>query len=228
MAGRLAGEGDDLHRPHDALRRRHAGARAPALRQGAPPFERRASRRARPRRPRPHRRRGLRLPDHGRAGGQGARRLGNSRRLRRHRLSRRPLAAKAAARGDPLRGRRGRKRDRHRHHPRPRPRPRLERALRRGRGDARSVRARASEGDPRHGGFEDAAQRLRRQHGRDAGGGRLHQDLDRQGGRQRHASGEPGDGSRIARLSRARRRRHRLQAGGRPAQRPRMRSPGSS
>ena len=123
----------------------------------------------------------------------------------------------AAARGDPLRGRRGRGRDRHRHHPRPRARPRLERALRRGRGDARSLRASASEGDPRHGRSEDAAQRLRRQHGRDAGGRRLHQDLDRQGGRQRHASGEPGDGPGVARLSRARRRRHRLQAGGRPA-----------
>ena len=48
IPGRLAREGDDLHRPDDARRRRHARARAPALRQGAPPAERRASRRARP------------------------------------------------------------------------------------------------------------------------------------------------------------------------------------
>ena len=82
---------------------------------------------------------------------------------------------------------RGRARDRHRHHPRPCAEPRLERALRRGRGDARSLRARASEDDPRHGRPEDAAQRLCGQHGGDAGGRRLHQDLHRQGGRQRHA-----------------------------------------
>ena len=95
--------------------------------------------------------------------------------------------------------------------------PRLERALRRGRGDARSLRARASEDDPRHGRPEDAAQRLCGQHGGDAGGRRLHQDLHRQGGRQRHFAGEPGDAPGFARLSRARRRRHRFQAGGRPA-----------
>ena len=63
---------------------------------------------------------------------------------------------------------------------------------------------------------QDFAQRLCREHGRDAGGRRLHQDLDRQGGRQRDAAGQPRDGARAARLSRARRRRHRLQAGRRP------------
>ena len=81
----------------------------------------------------------------------------------------------------------GRARDRHRHHPRPCAQPRLERALRRGRGDARSLRASAFEDDPRHGRPEDAAQRLCGQHGGDAGGRRLHQDVHRQGGRQRHA-----------------------------------------
>src|ERR1700733_10491170 len=60
---------------------------------------------------------------------------------------------------------------------------------------------------------EDAAQRLRGQHGGDAGGRRLHQDLHRQGGRQRHAAGESGDAPGFARLSRALRRRHRLQTG---------------
>ena len=104
ISGRLAREGDDLHRSHDALRRRHARARAPALRQGAPPAERRASRRARSCRPRPDGRRGLRLPDHGRSRGQGARGLGDSGRLGRDRLSRRAHALEAAARRDPLRG----------------------------------------------------------------------------------------------------------------------------
>ena len=47
IPGRLAREGDDLHRPHHAFRRRHARARAPALRQGAAPLKRGASRRAR-------------------------------------------------------------------------------------------------------------------------------------------------------------------------------------
>ena len=62
---------------------------------------------------------GLRLPDHGRARGQGARGLGDSGRFRRHRLSRRAHAVEAAARRDPLCDRRGGARDRHRHHPRP-------------------------------------------------------------------------------------------------------------
>ena len=151
------------------------------------PLERRAARRARSRRPGPDGRRGLRLSDHGRACGQGARGLGDSGRLRRDRLSGRAHPPEAAPGGDPLCGRGGRARDRHRHHPRPCAQPRLERALRRGRGDARSLRASASEDDPRHGRPEDAAQRLCGQHGGDAGGRRLHQDLHRQGGRQRHA-----------------------------------------
>ena len=53
------------------------------------PLKRGASRRARSRGPRAHGRGGLRLSDHGRPGGQGARGFGNSRRLRRDRLSRR-------------------------------------------------------------------------------------------------------------------------------------------
>ena len=79
IPGRLAREGDDLHRPYDARRRRHARARAPALRQGAPSAERGASRRARARGRQSDGRGGLRLSDHGRPGGQGARGLGDSR-----------------------------------------------------------------------------------------------------------------------------------------------------
>ena len=90
------------------------------------PLERRPPRRARPQRRAADGRRGLRLSDDGRARRPGARRLGHSGRLRRDRLSRRPHAAEAQARGDPLRGRRGRGRDRHRHHPRPCARPRLD------------------------------------------------------------------------------------------------------
>ena len=69
------------------------------------------------------------------------------------------------------------------------------------------------------GDLKTLAQRLCGQHGRDAGGRRFHQDLDRQGGRQRDAAGQPRDAARAARLSRTHRRRHRLQAGGRPAHR---------
>ena len=142
ISGRLAGEGADLHRSHHARRRRHARTRPPPLRQGAPAAERRPPSRPRPDRRAPDRRRGLRLSDDGRPRGRGARGLRHSGRLGRDRLSRRAHAAQAAARGDPLRGRRRRARDRHRHHPRPCARPRLDRALRRGRGDARGLRRR--------------------------------------------------------------------------------------
>ena len=71
-------------------------ARAPALRQGAPPAERRPARGARPCRRAADGRRGLRLSDHGRARRQGARRLGHSGRLGRDRLSRRPHAARSS------------------------------------------------------------------------------------------------------------------------------------
>ena len=63
VAGGLAGQGRALHRPDDARRRRHAGPRAPALRQGAPPAARRYRRGARPRRRAADGRRGLRLSD---------------------------------------------------------------------------------------------------------------------------------------------------------------------
>ena len=69
------------------------------------------------------------------------------------------------------------------------------------------------------GDLEDAAQRLRGQHGRHAGGRGLHQDLDRQGRRQCDLAGEPGDGAGAQGLSRPARRRYRLQAGGRPTRR---------
>ena len=91
--GRVAGARADLPRPDDARRRRHAGPRAPPVRQGAPAARRRPRRRARPRRRSADGRRGLRLSDDGRAGGQGARRLRHSGRLGRRRLSRRPDAA---------------------------------------------------------------------------------------------------------------------------------------
>ena len=71
--------------------------------------------------------------------------------------------------------------------------PRVDGALRRSQGDARSLRRGASQDDPRHRRFEDAAQRLLGEHGGDAGGRRFHQDLHRQGRRQRHLAGQPGD-----------------------------------
>ncbi len=94
------------------------------------PLGEEAAQGARSCRPRPDGRRGLRLSDHGRARGQGARGFRHSGRLRRDRLSCRPHALEAEARGDPLCGWRRRPRDRHRHHPRPCAQPRMERALR--------------------------------------------------------------------------------------------------
>ena len=113
------------------------------------PAARRSRRGARPRRRTADGRRGLRLSDDGAHRRQGAGRLGHSGRLGRDRLSGRPDAAAAAPGGNPLCGRRGRARDRHRHHPRACARPGLAGALRRGRGDARGLRRRAPEGDPR-------------------------------------------------------------------------------
>ncbi len=133
------------------------------------------------------RRRGLRLPDDGRARRQGAGGVGDSRRLGRHGVPRRPDAAEAAPRRNRLRRERRRRRDRHRRHARPCAQSRLDGALRRSQGDARGVRRGPSQGDSRHRRSEDASQRLFRQHGRDAGRRRFHQDLHRQGGRQRHA-----------------------------------------
>ncbi len=57
------------------------------------------------------------------------------------------------------------------------------------------------------------AQRRPRQPGVHDGGGRFHQDLDRQGKRQRHPAGEPCDDPRDPRLPRPHRGPRRLQAG---------------
>ena len=99
-----------LHRPDHACRRRHAGPRRPPLRQGAPArcgddlvealgLDRRAVTVGAV----------CVYPTMVAAGGEGARRLRHSGRLGLDRLSGRPDAAAAAARGDPLRGRRGRR-----------------------------------------------------------------------------------------------------------------------
>ena len=52
-----------------------------------------------------------------------------------------------------------------------------------------------------------------RQHGRDDGRRRLHQDLDRQGGRQRHAAGQPDHGPRASATISSAPASRRLQAG---------------
>ncbi len=134
-------------------------------------------------------------PDDGRARRRGARRLRHPGRLGRRRLSRRPDAARSSGstRSDYALSEGAGEIDIviTRAHVLNRE---WTRALRRSQGDARSLRRGASQDDPRHRRPEDAAQRLLGQHGRDAGRRRLHQDLHRQGRRQRHAAGQPGDG----------------------------------
>ena len=115
------------------------------------------------------------------------------------------LALRAADRGDPRVGRRRRRGDRHRDHPRPRAHRELARALRRGARHARGLRRRAHQDHPRHRRAGHAAQRGAREPGLHDGRRRLHQDLDRQGERQRHAPGRAGDGARDPRLPRAHR-----------------------
>ena len=86
------------------------------------------------------------------------------------------------------------------------------------------LRRRACEGDPRHRRPEDAAQRRQGLDGLHDGRRRFHQDLDRQGRRQRHAARDAGHGAHDPRLSRADRLQGRLQAGRRHLRRPRTRS----
>ena len=78
--------------------------------------------------------------------------------------------------------------DRHRHHARARAHRQLRGAVRRGAPLPRGLRRRAHEGDSRHRRAGDARQRRAREHGRDAGGRRFHQDVDRQGRRERDDS----------------------------------------
>ncbi len=84
--------------------------------------------------------------------------------------------------------RRRRRRDRHRDHPRACAQGRLAGALRRGARLQGGVRSRAHEDDPRHRRPEDAQQCRESVDGGDDGRFRLHQDLDRQGRRQRDDS----------------------------------------
>ena len=106
-----------------------------------------------------------------------------------------PDAADAPARGDPLRGRRGRGRDRHRHHPRPRARRQnWRRSTTRSAPCARPAARRISRPSSATGDLKTLRNVDRGRAGRDDGRRRLHQDLDRQGGRQRDPAGEPRHG----------------------------------
>ncbi|CAA9533547.1 MAG: Deoxyribose-phosphate aldolase, partial [uncultured Thermomicrobiales bacterium] len=213
VAGGLAAAGDHRHRPDDARRRRHAGQRPPALRQGAPAGPFRYPRGTRGGRPRDHGRRGLRLPQPGVDGGRGARRLGDPGCRGLYRVPRRPDSAPPEAGRDRGVGRRGRGRDRHRRLARPRPPRRVAGPLRRGAGVPCRVRTRPPQDDPRHRRARYPPQRRDGQPRLHDGRGRLHQDLDRQGERQRHPAGRTGDGAGDPRLPPPDRARRRLQAG---------------
>ena len=78
-------------------------------------------------------------------------------------------------------------------------------ALRRGARLPRGLRPRPHEDDPRHRRARHAPQRGPGQPRVHDGGGRLHQDLDRQGGDERHAARQPRHGARHPRLPRAHR-----------------------
>ncbi|CAA9344432.1 MAG: Deoxyribose-phosphate aldolase, partial [uncultured Gemmatimonadaceae bacterium] len=203
VAGRLAAARDHLHRPHDALGRRHGGQRAAAVRQGAPARAARPARVVRHGRPRAHGRRRVRVPPLGAHGGGGARRLRDPGRRREHRLPGRPEPHRAAGGRDPRVGGGGRARDRHRDHARARAHRQLAGAVRRGEAVPRGVRRRAHEGDPRHRRARHAHERRAGEHGRDAGGRRLHQDEHRQGAGERHPAVRPRDGAAHPRLPRA-------------------------
>ena len=205
----------ELHRPDHALRRRHRGPRAAALRQGAAAAARTTSWTA------------LGLGDrrltvgavcvYHRFVATAARRS----RAPAFRSPRSPPASRPAS--SPLEtrlardrgvGRRRRRRDRHRHHPRARADRQLAGALRRG------ARLHATPAAPAHmkailgtGDLKTLRNVGARLAGRHDGRRRLHQDLDRQGRRQRHAAGRPGHGARHPRLSRDDRLHRRLQAG---------------
>ena len=192
IPGGLAGEGGAVHRPHDARGRRHAGPRAS-------PAPRRAGRSARTSSPRsasPTRRRRSARSASIRPWSAPAVKalagLGHSGRLRRDRLSGRPDAAAAAPRRDPLCGRR-------------RARGEIDIVINRAQvltqdwkalyDEVKAMREACGEAHLKailgHRRPQDAAQCLQGQHGGDDGRRRLHQDLDRQGRRQRHPARQP-------------------------------------
>ena len=117
---------------------------------------------------------------------------------------------------------RRRRGDRHRHHPRACADRQLAGALRRDARFPRGLRRGACEGDPRHRRSEDAAQCGPGVDGLHDGRRRFHQDLDRQGGRQRDAAGHARDAADDPRLSGAHRRSR--SASSRPAASPRPRT----
>ena len=145
-------QGRHLHRPHHAQRRRHAGPRPAALRQGAPARARRTCSKA------------LGMGDLGITTGAVcvyhaivATAVAGAGRAPAFRSPPSPPASPPALSPLPLRiardrslGRRRRARDRHRHHPRPCPHRQLAGALRRDARLPRGLRRRAPQGDPRH------------------------------------------------------------------------------
>ena len=134
--------------------------------------------------------------DHGRA--RGARGQRRPRRQRRDGLPVGPDVRRAQGHGDAPGGRGRRRRDRHGHRPRRVPLRGLRDGVRRDRRGQGSVRRGAPQGHPRDRRARDVRQRPAREHPRDGGRSRLHQDLDRQGdacrdaaGHARHARGHP-------------------------------------
>ena len=186
--GARAGDRDDG--PHDAGGEGHRGQGPGALREGP------SSRSVRP--VDPERRGHLHLSDvdHGRA--RGARGQRRPRRQRRDGLPVGPDVRRAQGHGDAPGGRGRRRRDRHGHRPRRVPLRGLRDGVRRDRRGQGSVRRGAPQGHPRDRRARDVRQRPAREHPRDGGRSRLHQDLDRKGdacrdaaGHARHARGHP-------------------------------------
>ncbi len=150
LASRVAAPGHQLHRPHDALRRRHARTGTPALRQGPPARSPGHPRGLGRRGAWPHDRRRLRVPRHGGARRGGAEGIDDPGRSGLDGLSGGPEPLRAAAGRDQGIGRGGRPRDRHRHHARPRAPGRLAGALRRGTRLPGRLRRRPHQDHPRH------------------------------------------------------------------------------
>src|SRR5437016_3648236 len=214
MAGRLAAPRRHLRRPHDTPGRRHPQQRAAALRQGEAACPPRPARGAGRDRARHHGRRGVRLSPVRPGGGRGPRGLRYPGRRRLGGLPRRPQSLPATARGDPGVGGCGRAGDRRRDHAGTRPRGRLGGAVPRGEGVPRGVRRRPSEGDPRHGRPRHAHERGAREPRRHDGGRRLHQDIHRQGSRERHPARRRRDDAPDPGVPRGDGPRRRIQAGG--------------
>ena len=201
-AGGLAAQGHHLHRPDHAQWRRHRRPRRTPVRQGTPSDSRR------PARTRSACRRSSittgavcvyhRFVGHG---GRGACRQRHPGRGRLDRLSRRPDSASAEAEGDRSVGERRRGGDRYRHHARTRADRQLASALRRGARLPRRLRPGAYESHSRHRRHPHALERRQGVDGLHDGRRRFHQDLDRQGRRQRDARRLARDGAHDPRLS---------------------------